>query len=144
MTFSDFTNYIYKVNKWLDFANDKVLFLEERTNLLTTLAIEKNKICSHISSLRNSNKEFKSFLKKMKIELNNFHFLENGSNIKIFENTLATLQLEYSVLKILHSISTSQIVDGYFSISLKFSKRIYEINKTMIDIDKHLATLLLL
>lgn len=144
MTFSDFTNYIYKVNKWLDFANDKVLFLEERTNLLTTLAIEKNKICSHISSLRNSNKEFKSFLKKMKIELNNFHFLENGSNIKIFENTLATLQLEYSVLKILHSISTSQIVDGYFSISLKLSKRIYEINKTMIDIDKHLSTLLLL
>ena len=144
MTFSDFTNYICKVNKWLDFANDKVLFLEERTNLLTTLAIEKNKICSHISSLRNSNKEFKSFLKKMKIELNNFHFLENGSNIKIFENTLATLQLEYSVLKILHSISTSQIVDDYFSISLKLSKRIYEINKTMIDIDKHLSTLLLL
>lgn len=144
ITFSDLSNYICKVNSWLDFANEKVILLDQQTGLIATLAFEKNKICSHISNLKNPNEQFVTFLNKMELELNNFFLLENGSNVKSFENLLTTLQLEHSVLKILYFISGSQTIDAYFTLSIKNSKTIHILNKKIVETDKHLDTLLLL
>ena len=144
VTFTDLSNYIQNVNKWLELAYYRIDILDEKTKYLLQLSNCKNQIIESVANVNATNPTFKTFLSKMKQELSNFTLEDNYSNIKSFEGILSTLQLEYSVVIILYFCGDDDTkhVKDYFTKSLELIETVKKIYKQLSNIDYSLETLL--
>jgi hypothetical protein len=144
-TYESLSNYISKVNQWLLFAYKKIELLENKTNKINLLAKSKCDFVNFFRNLRFPKPIVEGFRTKSTNSLYNFFICDDEINLKLYENLLTTLQLEYSIICILHcpNICQTPEIKDFFSKSLLILNDVKEINKNLKDLDYSLEHLLI-
>lgn len=137
--------YIKNVSKWLTLTEEYNDLIIEKTNKLVLLTKLKIRASEHVGKIKTDNDTLTSFFIKMKKQLDHFTFTCGKENTKLFEICITTLQLEFSVISILHfNQLQSQLacVRNYFSQLIKFTNEVKDINKKLEDLEVWLQRLL--
>lgn len=143
-TYESLSNYISNVRQWLSYAYIKIEILENRTNKISLLANNRFEFVNFLKECKFTKMILETFRTKANTSLSNFSLCDTEANLKMYENLLTTLQLEYSVICILHCPETTPHIKDFFSKSLLIINEIKQIDKDLRDLDILLERLLII